>query len=225
MINDYETKTMKQVIYPLASLFLALSCGGGVGKTIDSEPSVQRVREIKTAKTRSDIYIEDQSRYSPSFIKGLAAYDGTISLVDNYIVTDHDTTLFPEITPLNQPVVFKATNVKYNYTLTITRTNLTNFNYRFHLDSKDSKVVFEKSGEAVLSSFFFLATEIDDDSETGEGYASYEYWDKTADYWFAIRIGSDADRNGKHRARLNYGCKDEERPTMALTDCPTLRTE
>lgn len=216
---------MKQIIYPLAFLFLALSCGGGVRKTIDSESSAQRVQAVKTVKTKSDIYIEDQSRYSPSFIKGLAAYDGSISLVDNYIVTDHDTTLFPEIMPLNQPVVFKATNVKYNYTLTVTRTNLTDFHYRFQLDSKDNKVVFEKSGEAVLGSFFFLATEIDDDSETGEGYPSYEYYDKTDGCWFAVRIGRDRDRNGKYRARVKYGCEDQERPTMALADCPTLRTE
>lgn len=70
--------------------------------------------------------------------------------------------------------------------LTVTRTNLTNLPYCFQFTDKDHKTVDTKSGKAILGSMFFLASENDEDSQTGVGYGSCEYWDKTNDCWFVI---------------------------------------
>ncbi|GAB4349014.1 MAG: hypothetical protein OHK0038_28040 [Flammeovirgaceae bacterium] len=53
--------------------------------------------------------------------------------------------------------------------------------YTFKLIDKDNKTVDTKSGKAILGSMFFLASEVDEDSETGDGYSSCEYWDKSND--------------------------------------------
>ena len=108
--------------------------------------------------------------------------------------------------------------------LTVTRTNLTDLTYNFQLTDKDNKIIDTKSGKAILGSMFFLASENDEDSQTGDGYGSCEYWDKVIDCWFAIRVGIGKDDNGKLRAMVNYGCKDKSKQTLNLDQCPTLRT-
>ena len=96
---------------------------------------------------------------------------------------------------------------------------------RGKITDKENKVINTKSGIAVLGSMFFLASEMDEDSETGDGYGSSEYWDRANDCWFAIRVGIGKDHNGKQRAMLNYGCEDKNKQRLNLEDCPTLRTE
>jgi hypothetical protein len=176
-------------------------------------------------KQLHDIYIKDKSQYDQTFIDGLADYNEPIKLIDNFILIGKDTTYFPDELSLNNATIFKAIKDNNKYLLTITRTNLTNLNYNFKLTDKDNKTVDTKSGKAILGSMFFLASEMDEDSQTGDGYGSCEYWDKTNECWFSIRVGIGKDGRGKQRAMLNYGCNDKSKQTLNLDECPTLRTQ
>lgn len=215
---------MKQTIYVLILTLLLLSCSNKTRKAVDTI-SIDTLQTISADKKQSDIYIKDKSQYDQSFIDGLSAYNEPIRLINNYIITGKDTTYFPDAFPLYKAIVFKGTKADNNYLITVTRTNLTNLTYNFKIIDKDSKIIVAKSGRSVLGSMFFLAAEMDDDSQTGEGYASYEYWDKTNDCWFSIRIGYGKDKKGKQRAMLTYGCEDKNKQSLKLDECPTLRTE
>lgn len=185
----------------------------------------QTLQTDSSDKQLHDIYIKDKSQYDQTFIDGLADYNEPIKLIDNYIITGKDTTYFPNDLSLNKAITFKASKDNNSFLLTVTRTNLTNLTYNFQLTDKDNKTVDTKSGKAILGSMFFLASEMDEDSQTGDGYESYEYWDKANDCWFAIRVGGGKDDNGKQRVMLNYGCNDKSKQTLNLDECPTLRTE
>lgn len=185
----------------------------------------QSLQTDSSDKQLHEIYIKDKSHYDQSFIDGLADYKEPIKLIDNYIITGKDTTYFPDDLSLNKVTTFKAPKDNNKFVLTVTRTNLTNLTYNFQLTDKDNKTLDTKSGKAILGSMFFLASENDEDSQTGDGYGSCEYWDKVNDCWFAIRIGIDKDNNGDQRAMLNYGCSDKSKQTLNLDQCPTLRTD
>jgi len=215
---------MKQTIYILTLTLLLLSCSGKTRKTVDTK-SVDTLQTISADKKQSDIYIKDKSQYDQSFIDGLSDYNEPIKLIDNYILTGKDTTYFPNDLSLNKATIFKATKDNNKFVLTVTRTSLTNLSYNFQLTDKDNKTVDTKSGKAILVSMFFLASEMDQDSQVGDGYGSSEYWDKTNNCWFSIRIGIGLDNNGKQRAMLTYGCEDNNKQSLKLEECPTLRTE
>lgn len=176
-------------------------------------------------KQLHDIYIKDKSQYDQTFIDGLTDYNEPIKLIDNFIITGKDTTYFPEDLNLNSATTFNALKDNNKYLLTVTRTNLTSLTYNFQLTDKDNKTIDNKSGKAILGSMFFLASENDEDSETGYGYGSCEYWDKTNDCGLSIRVGIGKDDTGKQRAMLNYGGNDKSKKTLSLNECPTLRTE
>jgi hypothetical protein len=215
---------MKQIIDILTLTLLLLSFSSMTGKTIDTK-STDSLGTISADKKQSDIYIKDKSQYDQTFIDGLSDYNEPIRLIDNYIITGKDTTYFPDDLTLNKSTVFKGTKNDNKFVLTVSRTNLTNLNYTFKLTDKSDKIIDTKSGKAVLGSLFFFGSEIDEDSQSGDGYGSSEYWDKTSDCWFSIRIGIGPDNKGKHRAMLTYGCEDKNKQTLSLDQCPTLRTE
>jgi hypothetical protein len=185
----------------------------------------QPLQTDSTDKQLYDIYIKDKSQYDQTFIDGLADYNEPIKLIDNYIVTGKDTTYFPEDLSLNKVTTFKATNGYINFLLTVTRINLTTLTYNFQLIDKENKIIKAETGKAILGSMFFLASENDEDSQTGDSYGSCEYWDKTNDCWFAIRVGIGNDENSKQRAMLNSGCNDKSKHHSKIEEYPTLRTE
>ena len=216
---------MKQTIYVLTLAFGLLSCNNQTTEKTANKKSEVTLQTSSADKKKQDIYIKDKSQYDQTFINGLADYNEPIKLIDNYIITGNDTTYFPNDLSLNKATSFKATNDNNKFVLTVTRTNLTNLSYSFQLMDKNNKTIDSKSGKVILGSMFFLASENDEDSQTGDGYGSCEYWDKTNDCWFAIRIGIGKDDNGKLRAMLNYSCNDKNKQILNLDECPTLRTE
>lgn len=215
---------MKQTIYILTLTLLLLSCSGKTRQPIDTK-SADTSQAILVDKKQSDIYIKDKTQYDQSFIDGLSGFTDPIKLIDNYILTGKDTTYFPNDLSLNKATTFKATKDNKKFVLTVTRTKLTNLTYDFQQTDKHNKTTDTKSGEAILGSMFFLASEMDRDTQTGEVYASYEYWDNSNDCWFAIRIGNGKDDNGKQRAKLTYGCENKSKQSLKLDECPVLRTE
>ena len=192
---------------------------------LNNNMPVETLQTVSADRQKLGIYIKDKSQYDQTFINGLADYNEPIKLIDNYIITGKDTTCFPKDLRFNKPTSFHTNNHDNNFVLTVTRTNLTNLTYSFQLTDKYNKPIETRSGKAILGSMFFLASENDEDSQTGDSYGSSEYWDKTNDCWFAIRIGIGKDDNGKLRAMLYYGCNDKSKQTLNLDECPTLRTE
>ncbi len=174
-------------------------------------------------KQLGDIYFENILEYDQTFIDGLADYNVPIKLIDNYIVTDKDTTYFPEDLNLYRATIFKTIKDNIKYLLTVTRTNLTNLTYDFQLIDKDNKTVYTKSGKAILSSTFIKGPEEDNDIEGV--YKSQEYRDNRKDSWLSIRIGIGKGDNGKQRAKIHYGFSDTTKKSLDLDECPTLRTE
>lgn len=197
-----------------------------------SQPSKTEVKSgtepLKTGTTntgQSNIFIKDPSQYDKIFIQGLYNYTDPLQLIDNHIISEGYTYWFPEDLQLNRTIVFKASRDKKNFLLSATRTSLTNLSYSFKLTNEKNKIIKSKSGKAVLGSMFFFGSEMDEDSETGEGYSSYEYWDNSGDCWFSLRIGHGNTPNEKQKAKITYGCEDKNKPILELEECPTLRAE
>jgi len=179
-----------------------------------------------TKEKQSKIFIKDKTKYSATFINELTAsnYNEPIKLIDKYIVVGKDTTEFPHDLNVNQTTIFKATKDNKNYDLTVTRINETTLKFIFKLTDNDQKTLHTESGEATLGAMFFLASEVDEDDQTGEAYGSSEYWKTDNDGRFSARIGSKDD-NGKLRATITYWCDGKRKDKINLDDCPTLRTE
>jgi len=215
---------MKQIIYILTFAFAFFSCNNKSKEKGVDKISVDTLQSVATEKLKQDIYIKDKSQYDQTFIDGLNDYNEPIKLIDNFIMTGNDTTYFPEDLKINKKTTFRGIKDNSKFILTATRTNLTNINYDFQLLDKENNIIDSKSGKAILGSTFFLAAEGDIDMEMG-GYGSYEYWDKSNDCWFSVRIGIGTDDNGKQRAKVNYGCSDKNKRTIDLDECPVMRTE
>ncbi len=167
-------------------------------------------------------FISDSSNYNQVFLKELADYNEPYKLIDNFIQIGSDSIYFPEDLPLKQATIFRGRKDDQDFRLTITRVNLTDIMYSFELKKNGSKIHSE-SGKAILGPMFFLASENDVDTETGDGYGSSEYWDNSKACGLAIRIGMEQDDNGRQRAVITYGCPKSKNPKLDLEECPTLR--
>jgi hypothetical protein len=215
---------MKKQLYIFTLVLGLWSCNSSTSEK-KAEKIIAEKAQGAPAEKEEKIYIKDKTEYNQLFIDGLSAYNEPIKLINNFIVTGKDTTFFPEDLQLNQKTTFKGVKEGKNFLLTVTRDNLTDLTYTFELADKDKKLIEKKSGKAILSSMFFLASEMDEDTETGDGYGSSEYWDKTNNCWLSIRIGIGLDDKGKQRAKLTYNCEDKNKQILQLDECPTLRTE
>lgn len=218
---------MKQTIYILTITLGLLSCNSKTEKNINQ--TVTDSLEISsTDQNQSNIYIKEKSKYSNTFIDELTAsnYNEPIKLIDNYIIVGNDTTQFPSDIEINKKTVFTGTRNNQFYELVLIRISLTEIVFAFFIRENNEEIVLpSKEGKATLGAMFFLAPEGDEDEVTGEGYGSFEYWEKDDKCWVSIRVGLRKDGNGKQRAKISFGCEDNSKKTMTLDDCPTLRTE
>lgn len=215
---------MKKTIYTAMITLGLWSCYSQPSKT-EAKPAAEPLPTATADANQSTVVIKDYTQYDKAFINELAQYKEPLQLNDNHIVAGADTIYFPEDLPLNKTIDFKATKDQKNYLLSIKRTSLTNLTYAFKLMDEKDKLLDAKSGTAILGSLFFLGSETDNDTKTGEVYGSYEYWDKNSDCWFALRIGHEKDAQGKQRAMVKDGCEDKNKQTLKLDKCPTLRAE
>ena len=210
---------MGQIFYFITLTLILWSCNSSTNKTADT------LHTVSADEKPLNIYIKDKSQYDKAFIDGLSDYNEPIKLIDNYIITGTDTTYFPSDLTLNKTIVFKGTKGNNHFVLSVKRVNLTNLNYNFEIIDKNNEPIELKTGKVTLGSMFFLASEVDEDVETGEGYGSYDYWQKTNDCILSIRIGIGNDANGKLTAKIAYNYNDKSKKTLELNDCPTLKTE
>jgi hypothetical protein len=209
----------------ILSILILLIGFAGCQKTASLTREKTTIVKEVPPESQQKICIKDHSHYDNSFLEGLKEYNEPIKLIDDYIVTGIDTTYFPTDLILNKSTKFTATSEHGNYHLTVTRTNLTNLSYQLEVEDPAGIIMEKKSGTAILGSMFFLASEIDEDTGTGDAYGSSEYWDQNKECWLAIRIGFEKDPNGKQRAMMHYGCENKKNQALDLSNCPTLRTE
>jgi len=212
---------MRQII-----LIISLSLGLYSCNNKTDTQSKATLQTVLIKQKQCKIIIKDKTNYSATFIDELIAsnYKEPIKLIDNHIIVGKDTTNFPHDLNINQTTVFKATKDKRNYDLTVTRINETTLKFIFKLTDNEQKTLHTETGEATLGAMFFLASEVDEDDQTGEAYGSSEYWKKKNDSWLSIRVGGK-DNNGKLRAIISYGCDNKNKKELNLDECPILRTE
>ncbi|MFN9115330.1 MAG: hypothetical protein ACK5XN_35185 [Bacteroidota bacterium] len=190
-----------------------------------NQKTVDTLQTVSAEKQLQDIYIKDKSQYDQKFIDGLADFKEQIKLVDNFIIVGKDTAYFPEDLILNKKTTFTALKDNHKFSMTVTRTNLTNINYKFQLIDKDNAVIDSKTGQAILGSGFFLAPEGEPDLETGISFVSNEYGMQNESFWIVIKIGMDKDYEGKKRAKIIYGHIDKSKMTEPVMESPILRIE
>ena len=217
---------MKHIIYILT--FGLWSCNNQKEvKTLEIN-SVDTLQTVSADIQQQSVYIKDKSQYDQTFINELtnAYHNEPIKLIDNFIIVGNDTTQFPKELEINKKTVF--TGIKNNkfYELILIRTNLTEIVFSFFIRNNEDEIKLPmKEGKVNLGAMFFLASEVDEDEVTGEGYRSYEYWKKDDNCWLSIRVGLGQDENGKQRAKISFACEDKSRQTLTLDECPTLRTK
>jgi len=220
-----KRKNMRKIIL-IITLTLGLFSCNNKAKIQKENQSKNTLQIVSTKEKNWKIFIKDKKNYSTTFIDELNAsnYSEPIKLIDNHIIVGKDTTDFPHDLNIDQTTVFKATKDKRNYDLTVTRINETTLKFIFKLTDNEQKTLHSEKGEATLGAMFFLASEVDEDEQTGEAYGSSEYWKKKNDSWLSIRVGGK-DNNGKLRSIITYGCSDKKKKELNLDECPILRTE
>lgn len=214
---------MKNLVLSVMILNL-VSCGNRNSQNI--HPTSASLQTISTIDRKSKIIIDDPSNYSKVFLDEFTASNSkeSIQLIGNTIIVGSDTTSFPGSLAIDKTYTFKAIKDNQQYELKVKRMNLTTLNFNFNLYENDHLLYADK-GDAHLGARFYLASEMDQDEQNGEGYGSYEYWQRKDDCWLSIRIGMDKDRNGKERAKVTFGCNDPSKRSLDCGHCPTMRTE
>ena len=192
----------------LLTILLFISCKKDVETTNVKVTTVTDTTAIDTsANFKSNVYIKDRSLYSKPFLAHLdeTGYPSPLQIIGDRIFVEGDTISFPNELELNQAYKFTAFTDTHFYQLDITRTGLTTVEYDFTLFANE-KPVLKHKGTAHLGGMFFLASEIDEDDESGEGYGATEYGeDYGNDCYFKIRIG-DADDKNRLRATIGNYC-------------------
>lgn len=205
---------MKNIFNFLFCVLLVVAC-----QDIGKKQAANQYVSGKDSAVNASIYVENALLYDSNFIKNLKNYSNKIKIMNNYIINENDTIYFPEELPLNKEIVLSATQNVFLLKLILKRVDFTSILYTFFY-YKNSESIYEKTGKAVLHPMFFLSPEIDEDTETGETYASSEYHDLTSDCPFSIRVGIGKDENKKLRATVHSICNSEYFP---LKENLTLR--
>jgi hypothetical protein len=209
----------------ILTLTLGLSSCNNQSK--EKKTDINLVDTIKTDSIdnkQTDINNIDKSQYDQSFIDGLKKINEDPKFVGNFVLVGNDTIYLPEDLPLDKKQLFKGLKNGSQFFLTLKRTNLTNLTYNFKQITSGNKVINSINGIAVLSPGIVLASEMDEDEITGEGYGSAEYWDNSDNYSFAIRVG-EKDKNDKVRVKIKLHHMDKKSKNVNLDDSPIMRTE
>lgn len=173
---------------------------------------------------QDSIFVKDPTQYDPRFISQLKElhknFDAEpLSLKEDLILIGTDTVYLPGDLPLHQMRWFKGSKNGIDFSLGLKRINQTNLSYTL---KRTGKLIDSREGTAILSASLILASEIDEDEQGGEGYSSFEYWDKAGHCELSIRIG-EKDENGKFRIKITLNCPQDTSRNISLGDSPTLR--
>lgn len=212
---------MKKTLVLLILLVLA-SCG----KDPKNEQAEETLPEPTAADSvpteESSLYIKDRSLYSQGFLAGLdeEGYSTPLKIIDNYVVVEGDTVYFPAELKQNQDYRFTGFTDTHFYQLVVKRINITAIEYDFAVFQKE-KPIYSSKGRADLNSYFFLAAESLEDSDTGTAYGAHEYSKIEGDCGFVVTIGT-RDDEGRLRATAYDFC-DEIQEQLGGGESITLR--
>jgi hypothetical protein len=209
----------------VTALLTIISCSDqeAVKDNNNEAPPVVEVEEIQ--ENQSKIVVDDSARFSQKFLNELrnSGYPERIHFIDDYVVVENDTVYFPNDLQLGKRYEFQASEESKNYSLAVEHINLSTIQFDFEL-YENGNVLHKQSGQAELTPFFFLASEVDEDDSTGDAYGASEYKTEGKDCWFNIRIGVGKDDEGRLRATINQDCHKETGTALAKGNI-TLRTK
>ncbi|MRX46104.1 hypothetical protein [Pedobacter puniceum] len=212
---------MKYNFYFIILVFL-IACNSDKPKHESTQED--SVKTQKSLDVKNKIYFQDKSLYSKAFVSELIekGYTSPIKIIDDYLLVKGDTVYFPTNLKLNKEYKFFATDSNQNLELKVRRINYTTLN--FNLTSKNNDtLLFSKSGSADLSVYFFLASEVPNDDETGSSYGANEYTGRIDNCELKIGIGIGKDEQGRLRAYIDQNC-DNKSNILELNGNKTFRT-
>ena len=165
--------------------------------------------ELQTGK--KEIIIKDSSHYSDEFIQKLQelGYE-KFELKDSlFIINDEDTAYFSGIPKIGKQLVLTGKQDDLSITLTVKRINYTTIDY--HIEMLDSDgAIHNETGQADVSTGFFLGEESDVSEKTGTSYFVTEFADyKSADCYAYIRLGYEEETGPYLSGKLKKNCNGE----------------
>lgn len=219
---------MKPIYYLICMFPLLVNCqtkkidGQETTNTTKEAPikEVTQAKEVAPEKDKATIFIKDSSDYSSNFLaalekSGMPSY----ALIDSFLIIESDTIPFPAIPKMGKKTVLTAKKETLAIALTIQRVNQTTLDYRLEM-VEFGKASFHYKGQADLSSYFYLATEMDESSLSGMTYSSIEFSDGQDACHVYIRLGKEEGR--PHLlGKLIKNCNGKLR-TIDLSNFPTL---
>ncbi|MBI5916160.1 MAG: hypothetical protein HY842_12360 [Bacteroidetes bacterium] len=166
------------------------------------------------------ISVKNDLDYSKEFLQRLTTCGlaRNIELADSLLILEKtDTFAFPMDLPTGKWTNFVAMKGGYLYSLDVARVNYSTLEFNFEL-RKGKETVDQLVGKADLHPGFVLASEIDEDEETGTSYPASEYLLDSENCHFSIRLGDD---EGVRKVKIIKQCKSGKF-NIALEDCPAL---
>lgn len=214
-----------KVLTLVTALLTIISCSEHAAVKDNENVAFPVVEVERVQGNQINIVVDDSTRFSKKFLSELrnSGYTESVHFVDGYVLVKNDTVYFPNDLKLGMRYEFRATEESKIYSLAVERVNLSTIHFDFKLH-ENGNLLQKQSGQADLSPFFFLASEVDEDDSTGETYGASEYKTEGENCWFNIRIGIGKDDEGRLRAIINHGCQEESYTALVKGNI-TLRTE
>jgi hypothetical protein len=172
---------------------------------------------------KAEVIVKDQSAYSKKFIDGLEKHSGykKFELTGNKIIAGgNDTASFPETPAIGESFKLTGRKGELVIALIIKRINYTTIDYSIEM-VEFGKANYSRKGQAHLHPLFFLGSESDHSSLTGNDYFSTEFWDiEEDDCRISIRLGKE-DSGKQLLGKLISNCNGKIE-AIRLDSFPTL---
>lgn len=164
----------------------------------------------------------DSALYSKAFISKLRSGDFKgLKLDGDAVVYEGERFPFPDDLIINRTYDFRGQTNDVSYSLEVKRLNYTTLRYSYRWLHHKKKILLKNTGTADIEPGFVLASEVDEDPETGTAYGANQYTSQqTKNCEAYLRIGNEKDEKGRLRATITFSC-----PDTTFGDIPVLRTE
>lgn len=220
----YRTKTL--IFLLLGTLLFSCSSSSESKQKSGSERKPQEsssddnshLRNPDAPKKETVVIVKDKNDYSATFLSDLRkSMFKKIELLDSLLIIEsRDTIQFASEPVFGESVLYTGKKDNLVIALTLTRKNYTTVSYKLEM-VEFGKASFNKTGEADVSSSFYLGSESDEDAQTGELYFVAEYSSHDADNCdIHIRVSDE-----KKRCKLIKTCNGKIRD-INLNTFPAL---
>lgn len=220
----YRTKTL--IFLLLGTLLFSCSSSSESKQKSGSERKPQQsssddnshLRNPDAPKKETVVIVKDKNDYSATFLSDLRkSMFKKIELLDSLLIIEsRDTIQFASEPVFGESVLYTGKKDNLVIALTLTRKNYTTVSYKLEM-VEFGKASFNKTGEADVSSSFYLGSESDEDAQTGELYFVAEYSSHDADNCdIHIRVSDE-----KKRCKLIKTCNGKIRD-INLNTFPAL---